>query len=268
MFELPLIAEVASKLPDQIGSGLKEMFGRGQESVHLQQHEQLPAPMGYVDEKDSGLQLGDIAPEDVVSMTGDNIHDIGPEDLQALQDWTLAPRSQPLIALLGPTTLPLTHRVECAEKSTRRVSQVHLPSATFESSKKDPMDMLARVELKLWTPQQKVSRRARPFARITEPEVIQNPLDKPNAEQNGGTCHNPSGTITILLEPSPAERLLEGIGIGLKGTFVQVVPRHASDSNGRMENKSDEKSSMRDGFWYVEDTALVIPSFWMEEQGY
>ncbi|TFK46928.1 hypothetical protein OE88DRAFT_1666724 [Heliocybe sulcata] len=153
------------------------------------------------------------------------------------------PGAMPLISLLGPTTLPLTHTLGLVETSTRRIVSI-LPPKSSTSGRNNGVDEelahhLGQVILAPWgLPPDDCSH-------------IMPPTTSMRHGSHGPTCHNPNrGAITVLVEPPVLNALI--VGMGLSATFAQIIP-HASEE------------SERDHYWFVEDVHQVIPSYYIDE---
>ena len=80
--------------------------------------------------------------------------------------------------------------------------------------------------------------------------------EKPDAKAlpKGRKAHNPhEDTITVVVDPAVVDKLKDVVGMGLGGTFVQLV---------REEELASGRESTAKGFWYMEDLKIVIPSFY------
>ena len=67
-------------------------------------------------------------------------------------------------------------------------------------------------------------------------------------------AHNPHrDTIEVVVEPAVIDKLKDVVGMGLGGTFVQLVREKELASGGENTVKA---------FWYMEDLKIVIPSFY------
>ncbi|KAF8638561.1 hypothetical protein AX17_002104 [Amanita inopinata Kibby_2008] len=73
----------------------------------------------------------------------------------------------------------------------------------------------------------------------------------------GGTVHDPlKDTIEVLFDPAVAEKLRDSIGMGLGGTWVQLIREGAVSG-------SDMTGDARKRYWYLEELKIVIPSFYI-----
>ncbi|KAL5529936.1 hypothetical protein ACEPAF_6193 [Sanghuangporus sanghuang] len=179
-----------------------------------------------------------------------------------------------LMALLGPTTLPLTHAVGYVEESTRYIASVTLPETNGDqdqaiSTSTNIFRSFARVVLNPYSsfPAPSVSR-----ASIQPPELIEDPWSgisatssaKPNIPR-----HDPGkDPITLLVQPELGKLLASAKNMGLGGTFVQIAPDYSrtvpiqpDDEHARGLQIIEESV-----FWYAEKILRVLPSFWTERQ--
>ena len=81
--------------------------------------------------------------------------------------------------------------------------------------------------------------------------------EKPDAKAlpEGRKVYNPhNDTIEAVVDPAVIDKLKEVVGMGLGGTFVQIVREaELASSAGESTSKS---------LWYMEDLKVVIPSFY------
>lgn len=198
--------------------------------------------------------------------------------------WSMPVNS--LMALLGPTTLPFTHTVGYVEESTRFVSKITVPPELKKKDKEldvgsfsDPLQQFAQVLLKPY----------REFATDTNssiqmPSLVKDPLATKLTSSGESALnakdhvvpHNPEkDAIIILVDPELVSHLKRGMGLG--GTFVQLVPGKSArgaapsrGSRGRGRGRGGATlaaSRELDGaFWYPEKLTQVITSFWTEKR--
>ncbi len=187
-----------------------------------------------------------------------------------------------LMALLGPTSLPLTHKVGYVEESVRRVVSWSAPepvpvvAADLGVEVKglgtsDPMKKFARFVL---APHDSYSTAER--AVIRAPDLLKDPNSPKKgkvAEPANVPPHDPlKDSIVVLLDARTTEHAFEGMAIG--GTFVQLVPdgqdaSQTSSSKKKSHSKKDSKSKQSDSdkpqtWWYAENVIQVLPSYWTE----
>jgi hypothetical protein len=191
------------------------------------------------------------------------------------------PPTQPLMRIFGMTMLPLRYESGIAERSLRKITSVLKPGEGSGGTKwrgveEDLVKRLARVVLKPWldwsgdgiTPEFKTPT-------LVGGDTLTS-LDSTKAKEggeNGKSTHDPlKDEITILVEPSVTNSL--NVGMGMAGTWVQMVPLRSDDNlgGGRGRGRVRGGSRGRGGgatagrkeqrFWYVEELSLAIPSFW------
>lgn len=189
-----------------------------------------------------------------------------------------------LTALLGPTSLPLTHKVGYVEESVRRIVSWSGPEPLPELrdlniernglGTSDPMKKFARFVL---APLGTYSTAER--AVIRAPELLKDPNSTKDkkataAEQEGAANvppHDPlKDNIVVLLDPRTVEHAIVGMAVG--GTFVQLVPDAAQTSTstkggnakkGKSKAPADDKPQT---WWYAENIIQVLPSYWTESK--
>ena len=185
-----------------------------------------------------------------------------------------------LLPLLGPTALPLTHSPGIVERSMRRIVSITRPPSSVARSPPLPDGVYEpnadAVELEL----------DRRFAKVvlapmidwdggespiyTKPTILATsrgavvqdnhaPASPSTPVRGGAQPHNPvSDEITVLIDDvaSQIEYLREGMAIG--GTWVQLVRQGEPVVAKKKKGKSSKKSS----YWYLDELAIVVPSFW------
>ena len=196
-----------------------------------------------------------------------------------------------LFSLLGPTALPLTHSPGIVERSMKRIVSITRPPLSVAKSPLLPDGICEpnanAVELEL----------DRQFAKVvlapmidwdggespvyTKPTILvtsrgavvdQNSNDQhtaasppsPVQEDNGSAQqpHNPAGDeITVLIDniDSQIDFLREGMAIG--GTWVQLA-RQEEPAVVAAKKMKKGKSKKSTSYWYLDELAIVVPSFW------
>lgn len=210
--------------------------------------------------------------------TYEDFFDPGPVDTWVNPGWGPIEFYEPesLLALLGPTVLPLTHSPGIVERSMRRIVSITRPPPSVAKSPPLPKGIYEpsadAVELEL----------DRRFAKVvfapmidwdggeapvyTRPAILatsrgavvtvvqeDNNTNTPASPQQP---HNPeSDNITVLINDIPNQIDYLRVGVAIGGTWVQLVrqgePAAAKDCNSK-------KSS----YWYLDNLALNVPSFW------
>lgn len=189
-----------------------------------------------------------------------------------------------LMALLGPTSLPLTHKVGYVEESVRRVVSWSVPEALpvipdlgIEMKGLGTHDPLKKFVSYVLAPYNSYS--TSDHAVIRAPELLKDPnsAKEPEAPANVPP-HDPlKDNIIVLLDARTAEYAFEGMAIG--GTFVQLVP-DGQDKITSAKDADKKKSKSRKGsgskqpsedkpqsWWYAENVIQVLPSYWTEVKG-
>ena len=192
-------------------------------------------------------------------------------------------KPESLLSLLGPTALPLTHSPGIVERSMRRIVSITRPPSSV--AKSPPLPEGANepsadaVELEL----------DRRFAKVvlapmidwdggespvyTKPTILvtsqgavvgqdnnHTPASPTPVQAGSPQPHNPEiDEITVLIDDiaSQIDYLREGMAIG--GTWVQLVRQ--GDQVGAAKKKKG-KSKKKSSYWYLDELALVVPSFW------
>ena len=190
-------------------------------------------------------------------------------------------KPESLLSLLGPTVLPLTHSPGIVERSMRRIVSITRPPSSVAKSPPLPDGIhepnADAVELEL----------DRRFAKVvfapmidwdggespiyTKPTILATsrgavvqdnnptPASPPIPVRGSAQPHNPaSDEITVLIDDiaSHIDYLREGMGIG--GTWVQLVRQGEPAVAAKKKKGKSKKSS----YWYLDELAIVVPSFW------
>jgi hypothetical protein len=187
------------------------------------------------------------------------------------------PPTQPLTRILGMTVLPLRYESGVAERSLRKVASVLKPGegsggGKWRGVEEELVKRLARVVLEPWldwggegvAPE------------FMTPTLVGGDMNSTKGKEGGengkSSTHDPlKDDITILVEPSVTNFLK--VGMGMAGTWVQMVPlrsdnfggghgRGRGNGGGRGRGGGARAGQKEQKFWYVEDLSLAIPSFW------
>ncbi|KAL1716967.1 hypothetical protein EV715DRAFT_204104 [Schizophyllum commune] len=212
--DLPATSVLSHILPDRFGDSCKRLFA-------------LPAadPVDVLDELMKG---GAVLTEDI---------DVDQWD--ATDDWEGTPSAgrepepDPLPEILGDELakkLPSSYMRGSSESSMRRIVSVDASSPSVFGGR------LARVVLSPW-----------PNYHPYDPT---DPTDNAgermyNTPEVEGDTNRVDEDITVLVEPSIADKLIVGMGIG--GKWVNVVPTDGVNT---------------EGFWFVEEMKKAIPSYY------
>ncbi|KAF9476733.1 hypothetical protein BDN70DRAFT_882046 [Pholiota conissans] len=152
-----------------------------------------------------------------------------PGDAEASHNAWAPPATQPLMELFGMTLFPLRYEPGLAERSLRKVKTVFKAGEVDKERKlrgieEDLASRLARVVLTPWTDWEEGG--VAPEYRA--PRVQGGPTpgaDNEDADQEHKSryAHDPEkDDITVLVEPHLADMVM--VGMGMTGTFVQIVP--------------------------------------------
>ena len=188
-----------------------------------------------------------------------------------------SPPVQPLMKIFGMTTLPLRYESGIAERSLRKVTSVLKPGeggGKWRGVEEELVKRLARVVLEPWLDwggENVAPGFMTPSLVGGDMSSSLNSTKAKEGGENGKPTHDPlKDDITILVEPSVTNSL--NVGMGMAGTWVQMVPLKSDNfgggrGRGRGDNGSSRGGGARAGrkeqkFWYVEEIFLAIPSFW------
>jgi len=184
-----------------------------------------------------------------------------------------------LISLLGPTSFPLTHTAGLVEQSMRRIKAIIPVSGNPPKSSSQAADAYEpdaeAVEVELdkyfykvvlepmidWDGGESPSY-SRPTL-IKEDTVLDKDRPLPAQAAEGATPkqHDPlTDEITLLIEAKPEQIESLTVGMGLGGTWVQIV-RQGEAVKKKKKGKSKSKKTVPN-YWYLDQLIVIIPSFW------
>ncbi|KAJ7098506.1 hypothetical protein B0H15DRAFT_580055 [Mycena belliarum] len=161
-----------------------------------------------------------------------------------------APPARPtLMALLGPTALPLTHAPGVVEWSVRKVVALLPLQTTSFSPPTDGSSMaVAAIEHSLRSTLHCAVLAPYPTwdldPTLTRPRILRS-SDRPAAKAHDVA----KDEITVLLKEEAAGLLTVGMGLG--GTWVQLA---------KAEEGEDKKE--KGTYWYADELTMILPSFW------
>ena len=290
LIELPFTDAAMKKLPESVGAGCTECWGKKVERYQMVMTN-LPAPPEPepVEEPETKKQKIDdeAAPSSSAGWgsteggwgSGEPGWGASAAEIAATNGWAtttisdevwaLDPVGQPFIRILGPTAFPLTHTPAVVERSMRRIKSILPPFANPPNSLPTEGPDATAVEIDLDRTFSKIvlapmidwdGGQAPVYTRPTILESSHGPVVEegvaPAALAEGSPKpHDPlNDDITVLVEKAIAEVLREGMGIG--GTWVQVVRQVAP------VKKKKGKSKKPPVYWYLEEAAFVVPSYW------
>ena len=84
----------------------------------------------------------------------------------------------------------------------------------------------------------------------------------PSSNINDEEHNTEEGDITLLVEGHVLGSL--SVGMGLAGTWVQLVPLRGGGGKGK--SRKGQGGGKGERFWYVEELAMGVPSFWTVAQ--
>ncbi|KAJ7202550.1 hypothetical protein GGX14DRAFT_653628 [Mycena pura] len=322
--ELPLTAEVSKLLPDDFSVACQSHWGRKVGYVwDVSDSDSVDSVAGEPDAKRVKL---DSAPVDAFEsvLKEENVEVLKKEDLEAEAEadsawgepdaddasppaadpnnpWDAAgesdwnPPARPsLLALLGPTALPLTHTPGIVEWSVRRVKELLPPPASrpplpaAAAGAPDAEAVEHAVEAGMWravlAPWPAWDARDADPA-LSAPRILRSSLGALAQPGDAATeaARGPAGLkphdmlrddITLLVQPAAAAKLCVGMGLG--GTWVQLarVQDHTQpDGDEAVDGAVDKKKKKsltkaqkeRRGlrYWYLDELMMILPSYWL-----
>ena len=194
---------------------------------------------------------------DAPDPTPDDAHDNNPFQAAAkLEQWAIpAVQIDPEIS---------RYRCGVAERSVRRVKEMKpVPVAKPNSNNEGPSandgeltTRYAKVVLAPWNKGEWDDGGQGPAFR--KASVIHPPSPSDDEEQH----NSEEGDITLLIEAHVLGSL--SVGMGLAGTWVQLVP--LSGGGGKGKSRKGKGGGKGERFWYVEELAMGVPSFWTVAQ--
>jgi len=184
-------------------------------------------------------------------------------------------KPESLFSLLGPTALPLTHSPGIVERSMRRivsitrpvfkspplVNDISEPSADaveFELGRHFALVVLAPMMVGWDGGEAPVYTKPVILATSRGAVVRSDATPQPTVVEGTPQLHNPaSDEITLLIDniAGQLDRLREGMAMG--GTWVQLA-RQGAPAVPKGKSKSKKPTS----YWYMDELAMVVPSFW------
>ena len=190
-------------------------------------------------------------------------------------------KPESLLSVLGPTVLPLTHLPGIVERSMRRIVSIARPSPLVAQSPPLPDGIYEpsadAVELELdrrftkvvlvpmidWDGgESPVYTRPAILATSRGAVVVQDNQTpaSPTQVQGSPQPHNPeSDEITLLIDDNVSQIDYLRVGMAIGGTWVQLV-RQGEPVVAKTKKKKGK--SKKSGYWYLDELALIVPSFW------
>jgi len=226
-----------------------------------------------------GSAWGELVPQSLEAAEGED----------DLVSWMGTAPPETLLTLLGPTALPLTHTTGIVERSMRRVKEVIPPNPNPPKSAPqgegicEPDHEAVEADLdRLFT---KIVMSpmidwdagdspiySRPAILKTSQGLVVDPATAPpkNATGDGSASVAPAEgtkpydplhddiTLLVLATPETIELLSKGMGLG--GTWVQVV-RQGEGAAKKKKKKGKSKKTVQ-SYWYIDELPVIVPSFW------
>ncbi|PPQ78668.1 hypothetical protein CVT26_005503 [Gymnopilus dilepis] len=232
--ELPNIAVISKRLPDDLSHGCYVRLGWG-----TPEH--------------PGLPLATEVP-DRISVNKD-ARRITEDEAQGVEDtsfWETSYRN--LCARSDCIVLQLTFMPGIVEQSMRRIKRMIPPTCEFPPLSFQNIGISANAVNSLLSSYVQLIMEPAPVSWdrgelpvYTLPTILK-PL--PRGNQSTDRAHNPfCDDLTLLVEPGTEVLSLLALGMGLGGTWVQLIPKEASFGEGR-------------SVWYIHNLSIITPSFW------
>ncbi|KAJ7608613.1 hypothetical protein DFH06DRAFT_1486056 [Mycena polygramma] len=225
--ELPLTSKIAKALPDAFSAACRGCWGGvGEYTIGVDAFEDA-LRADNVEVVDAEEALGGELDADERSNSGDG------EDggwapwtaTPAATNWQLPP-SATLLALLGPTTLPLTHAPGIVERSVRRIVAIHAPGLLPEPRINTQLEgaraveealraRLCAVELAPWPDWNGEG------SEYETPTILRgSSVPVKGHPSQVSVQEGKLGNITLLVDSAAAEYLRVGMGLG--GVWVKL----------------------------------------------
>ena len=299
MFELPSTLNITKAFPDKFNLACNSCWGKKADGYTPQVE---PVDDSALDEPEAKRQKcdADVAPQpqpekETSAETTDSWSSGGDwgagtegwgQDFATIDGgWTQLDMDKPenLLSLLGPTTFPLTHSPGIVERSMRRIVSITRPPSSVANSPPLPEGIYQpdadAVEIELdrrfakvvLTPMidwdgGEVPVYMKPAILVTSRgavvrvDVVAQDAISPTPVQGGSPQppYNPqSDDITLLIDNIDSQIDYLHVGMAIGGTWVQLVRE-----GGPVVAKGKKGESKKSGYWYLDELALVVPSFW------
>ncbi|PBK67103.1 hypothetical protein ARMSODRAFT_1021063 [Armillaria solidipes] len=279
--ELICTSKISKALPDVLNYAFRDYWNINPDVFYGD-----PVPNDDSDTETPDAKRPKVDPEAAAefeqSLKDANLSDlIKPEDMDALMEeaivaeesggWGSESWSRPgLMALLGPTALPVTHTTGIVEQSTRRISDIIPP----------PKDVPALAHAKEPNPEAVEAGLERRFTKVVlspwlgsktgsdEPTISS--LSKGpvfgkddilgDAPPSGPKPHNPwKDNITIFVGENATKELRVGMGLG--GSWIQMARQQDFGSQDDKKKKKKKGKKSDDRFWYMCSLMTVLTSY-------
>ncbi|TRM68508.1 hypothetical protein BD626DRAFT_565340 [Schizophyllum amplum] len=174
------------------------------------------------------------------------------------------PAYEALLALPGVAPMRETHTTGIVEHSMRRVKSVQKPAPLQPGQGEvEPARAVenalgatfARVVLEPW-----LEFHAGADLELNRPNILEASRGPIAQEGGDGKGHDPlKKEITVLVDVETLDKI--AIGMGIAGTWVQVVRDDAGEKPVENTNAKKRKTKKAD-YWYMDDLIMTIPSFY------
>ncbi|KAJ7608618.1 hypothetical protein DFH06DRAFT_1486060 [Mycena polygramma] len=253
--ELPLTSKIAKALPDAFSTACRECWGGVEEYTT------------GVDAFESALRADNVEVIDAEEAFGGDASSSGDADdggwapaAPAATNWQLViPASATLLALLGPTTLPLTHAPDIVERSVRRIVSIRAPAPlpATHAVEQALRAQFCAVELAPWPDWDGEG------SEYATPTILR-------GTDGGSTFKVQERNITLVVDPAAAEHLRVGMGlggvwVGLQRGYGGVDVQGAEDESKRETETEKERDGEEQGLWYVDKIMWVLPRYWIAD---
>ncbi|KAG5639705.1 hypothetical protein H0H81_005888 [Sphagnurus paluster] len=273
--ELILTSKIAKQLPDDFSQACRAIWGQKSDGIvfvptlaaeDTSENEEVTKAVQQFEE--------DLKADNIDILRGsETVPDAGNPSEWPIGSWTdsqsnpaygplaidseWAPRIRGLFQWLGPTALPLTHTTGAVECSVRRIKSFSPPQnplvvlleSEAEAVEAELQRHFATIVLSPWADWDQagdeVPGSAGPQLLMTSRATI-----------DGVKAHDPfHDEITMLVEPAILPMI--SVGLGIRGTWVQIVREHDFGSAVAAKTQAPTR------FWYMDELRLTLPSYYI-----
>ncbi|KAK0243412.1 hypothetical protein EDD85DRAFT_1019509 [Armillaria nabsnona] len=187
------------------------------------------------------------------------------------QDLSFLTNRLGLMALFGPTALPVTHTTGIVEQSMRRIADIIPPPNDVPAlpHAKDPSPQAVEAELERrftkvvlspWLGT-RTGNDEPTISSLSKGPVLGKDDVKADAPPSGPKPHNPwKDNITVFVGEDAAKDLRKGMGLG--GSWIQMARRQDFESQADKKRKKKTKGKTSDDrFWYLCSLMTVLTSY-------
>ncbi|KAK0207070.1 hypothetical protein DFS33DRAFT_1382149 [Desarmillaria ectypa] len=201
-------------------------------------------------------------------------------DDSTVQDWNFLTDRPGLMALFGPTALPVTHTTGIVEQSMRRITTIipppkdspalpHAKDPSAEAVEAELGRRFTKVVLSPWLGS-KTGNDEPTISPLSKGPVLGKDDIETDVPPSGAKPHNPwKDDITILVGEDAAKELRVGMGLG--GSWIQMARQQDFESQGDKKKKKKKGKKSDDRFWYLCSLMTVLTSYHVapsKEQGH